>query len=123
MRHLEGFVVPGLVDVHSHLGLGPQGTLSLDAAAGHALADRDAGVLLVRDAGSPLDVSPLQDRPELPRMLRSGRHIARPKRYHRGAAWELGDVAELPEAVYREARSGDGWVKVVGDWIDRAVGD
>jgi imidazolonepropionase-like amidohydrolase len=123
VRHLEGFVVPGLVDVHSHLGLGPQGTLDVDAAADHALADRDAGVLLVRDAGSPLDVSPLQDRPDLPRMLRSGRHIARPKRYHRGAALELDDVAALPAAVHREARTGDGWVKVVGDWIDRTVGD
>jgi imidazolonepropionase-like amidohydrolase len=29
----------------------------------------------------------------------------------------------LPAAVAREARRGDGWVKLVGDWIDRGVGD
>src|SRR5699024_6609492 len=29
---------------------------------------------------------------------------------------------DLPGAVDREARRGDGWVKLVGDWIDRGVG-
>ena len=30
---------------------------------------------------------------------------------------------ELPAAVAEQARRGDGWVKLVGDWIDRGVGD
>ena len=30
---------------------------------------------------------------------------------------------QLPDAVAEQARRGDGWVKLVGDWIDREVGD
>ena len=52
-----------------------------------------------------------------------GRHLARPKRYERGFAIELEDESQLPDAVSEQARWGDGWVKLVGDWIDRDVGD
>ena len=31
--------------------------------------------------------------------------------------------ALLPDAVREQARAGDGWVKLVGDWIHREVGD
>jgi imidazolonepropionase-like amidohydrolase len=30
---------------------------------------------------------------------------------------------DLVEAVRKQARAGDGWVKLVGDWIDRDAGD
>ena len=33
------------------------------------------------------------------------------------------DEWQLPGAVAQQARRGDGWVKLVGDWIDRSVGD
>ena len=33
------------------------------------------------------------------------------------------DESQLPDAVAEQARFGDGWVKLVGDWIDREVGD
>ncbi|WP_425954521.1 amidohydrolase family protein [Xylanimonas sp. McL0601] len=122
VRRIEGWVVPGLVDVHCHVGLGAAGAVDLDTAAAQARADRDAGVLLVRDAGSPLDTRPLQHRTDLPRVVRAGRHLARPRRYLRDFALELDDVAALPEAVRTQARAGDGWVKVVGDWIDRSSG-
>jgi imidazolonepropionase-like amidohydrolase len=79
--------------------------------------------MLVRDCGSPLDTRPLQSRPDLPVIIRAGRHIARPKRYISGLAMELDDPALLPEEVAAQARAGDGWVKLVGDWIDRSVGD
>ena len=36
---------------------------------------------------------------------------------------ELEDESQLPAAVAEEARRGDGWIKLVGDWIDRSVGD
>ncbi|QAY62248.1 amidohydrolase [Xylanimonas allomyrinae] len=122
VRRLEGWVIPGLVDVHSHLGLGPDGGVDLETATEQAIADRDSGVLLVRDAGSPLDTRPLQRRADLPRLVRAAQHIARPKRYLRGFAVELDDVAALPGAVRAQARAGDGWVKIVGDWIDRDLG-
>ncbi|MCL1872117.1 MAG: amidohydrolase family protein [Promicromonosporaceae bacterium] len=122
VRRIEGWVVPGLVDVHCHVGLGAGGAVDLATAQAQAVADRDSGVLLVRDAGSPLDTRPLQERHDLPRLVRAGRHLARPKRYLRDFALELDDAAALPDAVRAQARAGDGWVKLVGDWIDRSLG-
>lgn len=60
--------------------------------------------------------------PPLPRLIRAGRHLARPKRYLRGFAEELDSPGDLVEAVARQAGSGDGWVKIVADWIDRSQG-
>ena len=97
--------------------------MPLDEAAVQAQTDRDAGTLLIRDCGSPVDTRPLQDRPDLPEIVRAGRHLGRPKRYIPGLGVELDDPALLPDAVREQARAGDGWVKLVGDWIDREVGD
>ena len=54
-----GFVLPGLVDAHCHIGLGFDGPVE-DAAGQEeqAIQDRDAGALLVRDCGSPVDTGP-----------------------------------------------------------------
>ncbi len=118
-----GFLVPGLVDAHCHVGLGPRGPVDLEEADRQARTDRDAGALLLRDCGSPVDTRPLQARSDLPEIIRAGRHLARPKRYIPGLAIELDDPALLPETVAEQAAAGDGWVKLVGDWIDRGVGD
>jgi imidazolonepropionase-like amidohydrolase len=118
-----GYLVPGLVDAHCHIGIGPNGPVDLAEAVRQAEIDRDTGALLIRDCGSPTDTRPLQERLDLPRIIRAGRHLARPKRYipHLGA--EIEDPADLPAAVVAQAAEGDGWVKLVGDWIDRAAGD
>ncbi|OBI15483.1 hypothetical protein A5712_28245 [Mycobacterium sp. E2327] len=118
-----GWIVPGLVDAHCHVGLGDDGEIPLEEAIGQAETERDAGALLLRDAGSPTDTRSLDERDDLPRIIRAGKHLARPKRYSRGFADELEDESQLPDAVAREAKRGDGWVKLVGDWIDRGVGD
>jgi imidazolonepropionase-like amidohydrolase len=121
---LEGWVLPGLVDAHCHVGLGPDGPVDAAATRAQAEADRDAGALLLRDAGSPADTRWL-DGPEgadLPRVVRAGRHLARTRRYLRGVADEV-EPEQLPDAVRRQARAGDGWVKIVGDWIDRDAGE
>ncbi|WP_019818349.1 amidohydrolase family protein [Saccharomonospora saliphila] len=123
-RALDGaFVLPGLVDAHCHPGIDANGATTLDEAAEHARRDRDAGTLLIRDCGLPIDVRPLQRRADLPRIIRAGRHLALPKRYLPGLGLELGHPDELPDAVAEQAADGDGWVKLVGDWIDRSVGD
>ncbi|RSM76220.1 hypothetical protein DL991_23570 [Amycolatopsis sp. WAC 01375] len=119
----EGFLVPGLVDAHCHPGIGVGGATTLEEAAEQAITDRDAGTLLIRDCGLPIDVRPLQERADLPQIIRAGRHLALRKRYIPGLGVELEDPAELPKAVAEQARDGDGWVKLVGDWIDRGVGD
>jgi imidazolonepropionase-like amidohydrolase len=119
----RGFLVPGLVDAHCHVGLGPSGPVGLDEAVEQAQTDRDTGTLLIRDCGVPIDNSPLQEREDLPRIIRAGRHLARPKRYLPAVGVELDDESQLPAAVAEQARLGDGWVKLVGDWIDRDAGD
>jgi imidazolonepropionase-like amidohydrolase len=118
----QGWIVPGLVDAHCHLGLGEGGAVTDEEAEAQAILDRDAGALLIRDAGSPLDTSWMRERADLPRLIRAGRHIARTGRYLRNYADEV-EPAELPAAVAREALRGDGWVKLVGDWISRDEGD
>jgi imidazolonepropionase-like amidohydrolase len=117
-----GWIVPGLVDAHCHVGLDAHGPVSDDVSEQQALADRDAGALLLRDAGSAADTRWIDDRDDLPRLIRAGRHLARPRRYIRNYAHEI-EPDQLPEYVAREADRGDGWVKLVGDWIDRDVED
>jgi len=118
-----GYVLPGLVDAHCHVGIGPGGPVHLDEAARQAETDRDAGTLLIRDCGAPLDTTPLQERLDLPRIIRAGRHLARPKRYIPHLGIEVEDPELLPVKAAEQAAAGDGWVKLVGDWIDRSTGD
>jgi imidazolonepropionase-like amidohydrolase len=116
------WIIPGLVDLHCHVGLAAHGAVPDDEAERQALADRDAGVLLIRDAGSPADTRWMDARDDLPRVIRAGRHIARTRRYIRNYGWEI-EPEELVRYVEQEARRSDGWVKLVGDWIDRDTGD
>lgn len=118
-----GWIIPGLVDAHCHVGLGPGGPTTVDEAVTQAETERDAGALLLRDAGSPVDTRDFDDRDDLPRIIRAGKHLARPKRYMPGLPIDIEDESQLPAAVAEQARWGDGWVKLVGDWIDRGVGD
>ena len=118
-----GWILPGLVDAHCHVGIGADGPAVLDEAITQAETERDVGALLLRDCGSPIDTRSLDDRDDLPRIIRAGRHLARPKRYSPGLPIDVEDESELPAAVAVQAHRGDGWVKLVGDWIDRAVGD
>ncbi|MCW2759599.1 MAG: amidohydrolase [Nocardioidaceae bacterium] len=118
----EGWILPGLVDAHCHVGLDGSGGVSDEEAEQQAIADRDAGALLLRDCGAPVDTSWIHDRDDLPRLIRAGRHIARTRRYIRNYAHEI-EPPDLPTYVAEEAQRGDGWVKLVGDWIERDAGD
>jgi len=117
-----GWIVPGLVDAHCHIGLDANGAVERDVQEQQAVTDRDAGALLVRDAGSAADTRWIDDRDDLPKIIRAGRHIARSKRYIRNFGWEI-EPHELTSYVEQEAKRGDGWVKLIGDWIDRDAGD
>ena len=117
-----GWILPGLVDAHCHVGLGPAGAVDEAEQVGQAVADRDVGALLIRDAGSAADTRWIDHRADLPRIIRAGRHVARTKRYLRNYGVEV-EPAELAGEVATQAGRGDGWVKIVGDWIDRDVGD
>jgi imidazolonepropionase-like amidohydrolase len=119
-----GFLLPGLVDAHCHIGikLGAVPIASLAEAKELAARDRDAGVLAIRDAGSPYPYPSLDDDPDLPRLARAGRHVAPVKRYLRDVGIEV-DAGEVAATVTAQAAAGTGWVKLVGDWIDRGAGD
>lgn len=119
-----GFVLPGLVDAHCHLGIayGAKPIHSLDEARELAYTDRDTGVLALRDAGSPYPYPQLDDEPGIPRLVRAGQHVAPIKRYLRDVGIEV-PAADVAATVTEQAKAGTGWVKIVGDWIDRTVGD
>ncbi|MCM2414877.1 amidohydrolase family protein [Streptomyces sp. RKAG290] len=119
---VTGWALPGLVDAHCHVGLDHHGAVDPATTEKQAVDDREAGALLLRDAGSPADTRWIDDREDLPKIIRAGRHIARTRRYTRNYAYEI-EPDELVAYVAQEARRGDGWVKLVGDWIDREVGD
>ena len=118
----RGFLVPGLVDAHCHVGLDADGAVPPDVQEEQARTDRDVGALLLRDAGSAADTRWIDERDDLPRIVRAGRHIGRTKRYIHNYAAEVEPV-DLVAEVERQAARGDGWVKLVGDWIDRESGD
>ena len=118
----NGWIVPGLVDAHCHIGLDAARRRRRGTRSSRRSTDRDAGALLIRDAGSAADTRWIDDREDLPRLIRAGRHIARPRRYIRNYAHEI-EPDELAAYVAQEAERGDGWVKLVGDWIEREAGD
>jgi imidazolonepropionase-like amidohydrolase len=113
-----GFVVPGLVDVHSHPGA-PEPGRPLDEVVLRAdlLAHRDAGVTAVRVLGAPSRLPGwVGEDPELPRVLSAGPWLSTPGLFFPGWGREVAE-AELPDAAAEEAAAGDGWVKLRGDWI------
>ncbi|MGA8257889.1 MAG: amidohydrolase family protein [Nocardioides sp.] len=118
----SGWIVPGLVDAHNHLGLEDGGAVDDEEIEAQAVADRDSGVLLLRDCGSPADTRWVHGRDDLPRLIRAGRHVARTRRYLKDYGVEV-EPDELAATVALEAQAGDGWVKLVGDWISRETGD
>ncbi|GAB3864362.1 amidohydrolase family protein [Nocardioides maradonensis] len=118
----QGWIVPGLVDAHNHLGLEDGGAVSDEEIERTSILDRDTGVLLTRDCGSPADTRWVHEREDLPRLIRCGRHVARTQRYLRSYGVEVEPDA-LADTVGEQALDGDGWVKLVGDWISREEGD
>lgn len=114
----DAVLLPGLVDVHAHLALSspaPSGASARERAEASARAQLDAGVLAVREPGSP-DRASVGIGPELglPRTTSAGHFLAPPARYFPGLAREVHDD-ELPDAAEEEMRASGAWAKVVGD--------
>lgn len=117
------YFLPGFCDVHCHIGFAAVGQIATpQEALAQAQADRDCGILAIRDCGN-LEYAPgILGNPKLPPIIRCGRHIARPKRYLRLLPLEVETLSDLPQVMAAQAQQSDGWVKIVADWIDRSNG-
>ncbi len=122
VESVSGWALPGFVDMHCHLSVGPTGPVDGDLVLKQAHVERDAGVLLVRDTGSATSLVAIEGRTDVPDVRSSGRFIARPKRYLKGYGVEV-EPHELPAEAARQARASGDWVKIIADWIDRDLGD
>ncbi len=113
------WVVPGLVDAHAHLSIAspvPHAAAE-ERVRASAQAQLGAGVLLVREPGSPDRASAgLGNDDGLPRVVTGGRFLAPPGGYVPGLAREVA-AAELPGAVRQEAEASGAWAKVIGDFF------
>ena len=117
-----GWLLPGLVDVHTHPGARDPGdpfdeAVLRDDLAGHAAA----GVLLIRAPGAAARIPAwAHDADGLPRVRSAGPWLATPGRFFPGwggPVTEAGLVeAAVEEATASGAAAGAGWCKIIGDW-------
>ena len=112
------FALPGLVDAHAHVAIGP-GLQPLDAASARdaLLRLREQGILLVRDVGAPRSVTlRIAPDPSLPHLIAAGRWLAPSDRFF-AALHEPVAPEGLVEAALGEVSRGARWVKVITDWM------
>lgn len=116
-----GFVLPGLVDCHSHptmdfsdRNLRPGSTELVVANLRDHLR---AGELLIREIGSVVGSWSVPEGTEMPRIQRSGRFLAPKDRY-----FPIVDAYTEPnEAVtvaIAQVEAGARWIKLIADWPD-----
>lgn len=113
-----GWLLPGLVDVHTHPGTEKPGDeFDLALFRDHMIQHRNAGVLAVRSPGSADRVSGrAHDEADLPRLRTGGRWLATPGRFFDGFGRDVSE-ADLAAAAVEEARASSGWCKIIGDWL------
>jgi imidazolonepropionase-like amidohydrolase len=112
-----GWLLPGLVDVHTHPGTEKPEDPFDDATLRRHLTDhRDAGVLLVRTPGSAARIPDWVDTDaDLPRVRSAGPWLATPGRFVPGFGRDITED-ELVSAAVEEAKASSGWCKIIGDW-------
>ncbi|MFD7790875.1 amidohydrolase family protein [Streptomyces sp. NPDC059759] len=112
-----GFLLPGLVDVHTHPGgsAADEARFDPEVFAEQIAAHRDAGVTALRFPGLLGEIPDgLREDPRSPRMITAGRWLAWAG-LSRGAAFHT-VTEDLVAAAVAEAKAHDGWCKLIGDW-------
>lgn len=115
--HEGGYVVPGLVDVHTHPGTVAIGE-PLDDAQLRADADAHvrSGTAVVRVPGSASRLPTwFGEGPGHPRVVQAGLPVAVAGRFFPGWGRQV-PVEEVPEAAAAEAAA-TGWCKLIADWF------
>jgi hypothetical protein len=106
-----GWLLPGLVDMHTHPGVGEPGDPFDEQLFSEQLSDhRDAGVLTIRAPGLATRL-PDDLREPTPRIITAGHWLAAPDGFFESWGRQL-PVEDLPAAAEEEARIG--WL-VQGD--------
>ena len=115
--HDGGWILPGLVDVHTHPGSEHPDTEYNDAnLRKHLIEHRDAGVLLIRAPGSVERVPAwVHQDPELPRFESAGNWLCQAGMFFAGAGRPVA-LDQLATAAVEEAKASSGWCKIIGDW-------
>jgi imidazolonepropionase-like amidohydrolase len=114
----DGWLLPGLVDAHTHPGAVEPGD-PLDAALlrQHASEHVQAGVTLLRVPGSaarlPASFGTEQGQP---RVVSAGQWLALPGMFYDGWARHVA-AEELAQAAVEESRASGGWCKLYADWV------
>jgi imidazolonepropionase-like amidohydrolase len=112
----EGWILPGLVDAHTHPGAAAPGDPLDESLLRADLRDHvEAGVTLIRSPGLAGDPPGWFGRDEdVPRAVHAGPWIARHGHFFDG--WgRHADLAELPGLAAAQAGQ-TGWAKLIGDW-------
>ncbi|HWG24113.1 amidohydrolase family protein [Actinospica sp.] len=112
-----GWLLPGLVDVHTHPGTEAVAVPFDDEVLRKQLLEhRDAGVLLIRTPGSAARIPGWVDEDAtLPRVRSAGQWLATPGRFFPGYGRDITE-AELVQAAVEESAASSGWCKIIGDW-------
>ncbi|MER6425800.1 amidohydrolase family protein [Streptomyces sp. NPDC001137] len=112
-----GFLLPGLVDVHTHPGAPSEDEPAFDAEAftKQVGLHRDAGTTALRFPGLLGEIpAGMREAPDSPRMVSAGRWLAWAGLSRSAPFHTVTD--DLVTAAVAEARAHDGWCKLVGDW-------
>jgi imidazolonepropionase-like amidohydrolase len=112
----EGWLLPGLVDAHTHPGAEKPGDpLDEELLREDLRAHVAAGVTMIRSPGLAGDPPGwFGADPDLPRAVHAGRWIAQPGQFFDGWGRRAGP-AELPAVAAAQAAR-TGWAKLIGDW-------
>lgn len=121
-ERIDGFVIPGLVDCHVHLGLsGGSEPVSdaetMDVGAWRSLAAHNAnlqvacGVTTVRDLGSPHPIGG-STVPGSPLRILSSEAVTPPGGHGHFVATEVEDLADVEAVLDRAHATGVPWLKV-----------
>lgn len=112
----EGWLVPGLVDAHTHPGAEhPGDPMDEELLRAQLTQHVDAGVTLIRSPGLPGE--PPQwfgADPELPRVRHAGPWLAQYGQFFDGWGRRV-EHTEMP-AVAAEQAGRTGWAKIIADW-------